>query len=445
MLTIAIMIFFSGCVYLFYLRHRREDFSIRLKNKAINTATLLISVKGINPQLMKIIDDKTVTNMNDVTVIILNDEKNVLYSNRDSVEVLDLLPEFRKLDWKRNDRKFENQKLYLSIQNIYHGQTYYILASARDLYGQSELNKLLVILIIVFVFSVILIVFAGYFNAQQSLIPIKDIIRQVDDIKASNLSSRLVIKNRDEIAELSDNFNQMLERLEKAFESERMFVSNVSHELRTPVTSIIGQVEVSLMKPRDKKEYEMLLHSILDDVSNMKTIINGFLDLAEAGIGPGHHKFNILRTDELIFSARDEILKRKPNYEVHIEFENLPEDEKEVSIMGNERLLSILLINLIDNACKFSDQHRAFVKIGYESFFVTLRFIDNGIGIPKEELELIYQPLYRATNTTGKGGHGIGLSIVKRIADIHQAKVDIVSALNVGTEVTIKFPNAKSF
>ena len=78
MLTIAIMIFFSGCVYLFYLRHRREDFSIRLKNKAINTATLFISVKGINPQLMKIIDDKTVTNMNDVTVIILNDEKNVL-------------------------------------------------------------------------------------------------------------------------------------------------------------------------------------------------------------------------------------------------------------------------------------------------------------------------------------------------------------------------------
>ena len=175
----------------------------------------------------------------------------------------------------------------------------------------------------------------------------------------------------------------------------------------------------------------------------MKTIINGFLDLAEAGIETNNHKFNLLRTDELIFSVKDEILKRKPNYEIYIDFENLPEDEDEVSIKGNERLLRILFLNLIDNACKFSDQHKVSIKIGYDSFFVTLRFLDNGIGIPNDELNLIFQPLYRGSNTSGKGGHGIGLSIVKRIADIHHAMVDINSALNIGTSVTIKFPNAK--
>ena len=442
-LVITIMLFFSGSVYLFYLRHRHEDFSIRLKNKAINTATLLISVKGINPQLMKIIDDKTVTNMNDVTVIILNNKKSVLYSNRDSADIAELLPQFQKLDWNKHTRIFEDNKLYLSLENDYHGQKYYILASASDVYGQSELNKLLVIIIVVFILSAILIVFAGYFNAKQSLVPIKEIIRQVDNIKANNLSSRLAVKNKDEIAELSDNFNKMLERIENAFETERMFVSNVSHELRTPLTSIIGQIEVSLLNPRNDEEYKMLLLSILDDVKNMKTIINGFLDLAETGIEPNNHKFNILRTDELIFSVKDEIIKRKPNYEIYIDFENLPEDEDEVSINGNERLLRILFLNLIDNACKFSDQHKVSIKIGYDSFFVTLRFLDNGIGIPKDELNLIFQPLYRASNTTGKGGHGIGLSIVKRIADIHQARIDINSALNIGTSVTIKFPNEK--
>ena len=301
----------------------------------------------------------------------------------------------------------------------------------------------MIIIIVVFVLSAILIVFAGYFNAKQSLVPIKDIIRQVDNIKANNLSSRLAVKNKDEIAELSDNFNKMLERIESAFETERMFVSNVSHELRTPLTSIIGQVEVTLLKPRNDEEYKMLLISILEDVKNMKTIINGFLDLAEAGIETNNHKFNLLRTDELIFSVKDEILKRKPNYEIYIDFENLPEDEDEVSIKGNERLLRILFLNLIDNACKFSDQHKVSIKIGYDSFFVTLRFLDNGIGIPNDELNLIFQPLYRGSNTSGKGGHGIGLSIVKRIADIHHAMVDINSALNIGTSVTIKFPNAK--
>ena len=110
-LVTAIMLFFSGSVYLFYLKHRRADFSIRLRNKAINTATLLISVKGIDPRLMKIIDDKTVTNMNDVTVIILNNKRNILYSNRDYLKVAQLLPQFQKLDWNKHTRIFEDNKL----------------------------------------------------------------------------------------------------------------------------------------------------------------------------------------------------------------------------------------------------------------------------------------------------------------------------------------------
>ena len=224
-----------------------------------------------------------------------------------------------------------------------------------------------------------------------------------------------------------------------------MFVANASHELRTPVTSVIGQVEVGLIKPRSESEYTAILSSILDDVQNMKTIINSFLDLAEASIVAENHQFKVLRTDEMLFAVKDEILKRKPQYDIHIEFENLPEDEMEVSIMGNERLLRILFLNLIDNACKFTDHNRVFIKIGYDSFYVTLRFIDNGIGIPKDELDLIFRPLYRATNTTGKSGHGIGLSIVKRIAEIHQADIDIKSAVNIGTSVTIKFLNARHF
>jgi Signal transduction histidine kinase len=444
LLVAGILLFFSVSVYLFYLQHRHENFAIRLKNKAINTATLLFSIKGIDSQLLKIIDDNTVTNMNDVTVIILDKKKKIVYSNQDSIAVLDILPQFGQLNLTINDRIIKDKRLYLCFQRSYNKQDYYILATAIDLYGQQELQNLQIILISVFIFSILLIIFAGYFNARQSLQPIKEVVGQVDNIKANSLSNRLVLKSKDEIAELSDTFNKMLERIEQAFETERTFVSNVSHELRTPVTSIIGQIEVALLKERDKAEYNLLLVSILDDIKNMKNIINGFLELAEASITSENHKFSVLRTDELLFSVKDEILRRKPNYIILIEFEDLPDDEKEVSIMGNERLLRIMLTNLIDNACKFSEQQRVSIKIGYDLFKVTLRFVDSGIGIPSEDQIHIFEPLYRAKNAMGKEGHGIGLSIVKRIADIHNASITINSELNVGTAITLTFSNLKT-
>jgi signal transduction histidine kinase len=440
LLVAGILLTFSVIIVMFYFSYRNEDFSIRLKNKAINTATLLFSIQGINTQMLRIIDDKTVIQMNDVTVIILNYNREVLYTNRDSREISELLPAFVKLNWQEDNKRVEDNKLYISFQRTYNNQKYYVLASAIDLFGESELRKLLLITVIAFVISIFLIILAGYYNARQSVKPIKSIIRQIDEMSPGNLSTRLVINTKDEIAELSATFNEMLDRIERAFESERMFVSNVSHELRTPVTSIIGQIEVALLKQRTEEDYKQLAHSLLDDVKNLKTIINGFLILAESGIDNIPHDFQRLRIDELLFSVKDEILKYNTQYQISIEFDNPPDDEKELIISGDERLLRMLLINLIDNSCKFSDPPRLIIKIAYDKPFVSLYFIDHGMGIPEADVKHVYEPLYRATNASGKQGHGIGLSIVKRIAEIHKAQIEIKSELNIGTTISVSFP-----
>lgn len=316
-----------------------------------------------------------------------------------------------------------------------------MLASAYDLYGEAELKKLLTILEVVFVSSILLIIFAGFINAGQTLKPIKDLIEQVKQIKANNLNQRLEIDYNDEIGELALNFNNMLERIENAFETERMFVSNVSHELRTPVTSIKGQIEVSLINQRTIEEYKSTLNSILDDIQNMSTIINGFLELAQANIEIKNISYGQVRLDEILFAAKEEIMKRKPGYTIVIDYEKIPNNEQDVTILGNDRLLKIMFINLIDNACKFSDDKKAIIKIDIDQEYVTLKFIDNGIGIPKDELEKVVQPMYRARNVKGQVGHGIGLSIVQRIAEIHYTKIVIRSEINVGTTVSISFKN----
>ena len=443
-LVAGILLIYSVIIITFYFFYRHEDFYIRLKNKAINSATLLLNVKGISYPLLKIIDDKTVTNMNDVTVIILNTDKKIVYSNRDTLDIKKLLPTFQKLNWERNEKIFENKTLYISFQRTYNNRNYYVLASGIDLYGQAELEKLLIITLISFLIGLLIIIGTSYFNALQSVRPLKSIIKQIKKMNPGSLKDRLSITAHDEIAELSSTFNTMLNRVEKVVENERMFVSNVSHELRTPVTSIIGQLEVTLLRERSEQEYKTLVLSVLDDMNKLKTIINGFFALAESDVDNIQSFFTKLRMDELLFSSKDEILHHKKHLNIQIEFDNIPDDENELMVLGSEHLLKLLVNNLIDNACKFSDPPKVKIKIGFVDSTVSLQFIDHGIGIPNNVIGQVFEPLYRAPNVGGKSGHGIGLSIVKRIADIHGATIDIKSELNIGTTVTVTFPIANS-
>jgi signal transduction histidine kinase len=445
LLVAGILAVASVSVYLFSLRYRQYDFYLRLRHKALNTATLLLNIKDISPGLLKIIDETTISTLRDVKVWVLDESKNILYSNTDSASTAHILPAFSYMRWTDSNFRTKDNKVYLCIVYDYNKHKYYVLATAEDYYGMAELRNLRFILIIVFAISLLLTVLAAILNTRQSLQPIKDLIRQVDEIKASNLHSRLsVANNKDEIADLARTFNKMLERLEKAFETERMFVSNASHELRTPVTAIKGQIEVTLLKSRSPEEYQKVLQSILDDVNNMSTIINGFLELAEANTEPARIKFEKVRLDELIFAVQDDLARQNKGYNVYVDFEKFPEEEDSITVCGNPRLLKIMISNVIDNACKFSPNRKVTVKIDYNDHAVDLKFIDEGIGIPPDEIKYIFEPLYRTKNSRGQTGSGIGLSIVNRIALLHQAQIDVHSELNKGTIFHISIPRKVS-
>lgn len=437
LIVAGILLAFSVSIYIFYLQHRDNDFQNRLRNKAINTVALL-NTEPFDIKLLKIIDHTSVTNMDELVIIVLDSAGNFLYSNRDNAVVTQYMPVFRQLNWESNNSINQKGKIFLSFPYQFQNQHYILLASARDLYGQKELNKLLTIIAIVFIFSLILIVVAGFFNARQSLTPIKDIIRQVEAIKGAELNVVLQTRNKDEIAELANTFNNLLIRIRQAFDREKFFVSNASHELRTPITSIKGQIEVALMK-RDEKNYPNVLQSVLDDTENMSQIINGLLELAEASADPSTISFKGLRIDELLFAIKDDTLTRNPSYQIDIEYKTPPMLEKEITVCGNYGLLWILFSNLIDNACKFSEDHTSAITIDFNETQAIIFVSDNGMGIPKESLEFITQPMYRAHNAQKVKGHGLGLSIVQRIAEVHKASLNIDSEINKGTSITVFF------
>lgn len=437
-LSISLLIVFLLIFVFIYIKYREADFKIRLHNRASTSLNMFLNRSTIDSATLRVIDESILTTMKNLKISIYNSRNRLVYKNWEHSSLANangntpfsgLVGYFYKVDRS------------ITFKQVEDGHVYTVNAFAYDIYGLNELSKLLGILFWVIILSILFIAGFGFYNAVWSLKPFRNVIGEVESVDPSDLKKRLSVKGSDEISQLSQAFNKLLDRIENAFETEKSFISNASHELRTPVTSIMGQIDVALNKPRTESEYKTILESVYEDSSQLATIINGFLELAETNLASNQIKMAELRIDELIFSIVDEFERRKPAYSIMVEFISNPDNDYQMECEGNERLLKLMFSNLIDNACKYSEDKKARLKIDFTNQLISVSIIDNGIGIPAEDLSNVFLPLYRGTNASNLSGHGIGLAVVKRIADLHQIGLSIHSEINVGTIVKVTLHN----
>lgn len=297
-------------------------------------------------------------------------------------------------------------------------------------------------LIISFLVIISLTVAAGYFFAYKALKPVEEIVDKVGEITATNLDKRVPVKNEnDEIGELTTTFNKMLDRLEASFNAQKNFVSNISHELRTPLSTIVGELQIALIKDRNTEEYRKIIGLALNDAKRLVRLSNGLLDLAKANYDAAAISTKELRVDELLMEARETVLKANEGYKVNILFEREIEDDNCISVRGNRYLLKVAFINLIENACKFSPDRLSSVAISYMDDKIILRFKDSGIGISEKDLPNIFIPFYRGDNKDFSQGTGIGLPLTQKIITLHNGTIQVSSKVNEGTVFTIEIPH----
>lgn len=280
----------------------------------------------------------------------------------------------------------------------------------------------------------------GYFMARSVLKPVSEIVEQVKDITASNLSKRVIVKDsKDEIGELAHTFNNTLDRLEKSFESQRMFVSNVSHELRTPMAALIAELELSLYKERSNEDYKKVVENVLADARDIEKLSNGLMDLAKTSYNASQISMSAVRLDEVLLDASAVVMKAHSGYNVDLRFEGDTDDDKMVTIYGNDYLLRTAFVNLMENNCKFSTNHSSMVWISFSKHEVLIHFSDNGIGISEEDVEHLFEPFYRGKNHNFSKGNGIGMALVDRIIKLHNGTISIHSHRDKGTIFTLTF------
>ncbi len=304
----------------------------------------------------------------------------------------------------------------------------------------AALNNLLIIMILTGLIIMLLASVGGSFIINRALRPVKSVVKTAGEITAEDLSLRIDSKNRkDEIGALVETLNSMIARLEKSIKKIRQFSGDVSHELRTPLTIIRGEVEVLLRKDRPKEEYVKTLNSVLEESHRMENLIDDLLFLSRVEAMDRSKGTEIVNIDEVLNAVIKFRTPSASNKKISIDTKNI----KPVQIKGNRELLERMTANILDNAIRYSNPGDH-IEIDLEKKEKTarLQIRDTGIGIPEESIPLIFDRFYVVDLSRSKetGGAGLGLSIVKWIAEYHNAEITVDSHVGKGTTFTVNFP-----
>ena len=316
-----------------------------------------------------------------------------------------------------------------------------VVASSVDEDSRQQLNKLRRLLALGFLAAVAAAGVGSWFFAGRALRPLRRMVREVDGITATDLSQRLTRtgETTDEIGLLTQRFNRLLDRLEAAFVGQRTFVRDASHELRTPLTALIGELEVSqLQAERSPAEYRRVLQSTLDSARQLNSLTNGLLQIARASDDPSQVPMAPIGLDDLLLQAHEQLLRRHPTCRVDLDFG----EAESFVVRGNEALLLSAILNILDNACKFSQQNGGTVTatLARTRQHLSLLVSDEGPGLSAADLQQVFVPFFRAASARTVPGHGIGLPLAARIMALHGGTVRVESEPGQGTQVWLEWP-----
>ena len=444
-IVLIILALVCGSIYYFSYTNRLNSFKTRLTNWAITTGRLLSQSTVFDQQMILTIDASTMLAMKGKTVQAYNqlNERTYIYSDS-AADTIPFPKEILDRTRKEGDTYFSFGRRE-AISHFYQIKNFSVVmvAAAFDEAGKQKLVQLSYILLFSFAGGILIAIAAGYLFSKGLMIPLRKIADEIKEISVQNLAGRIKAgEGKDEWNYLAETLNQLLFRLQDGFEIHRRFISNASHELSTPLTSISSQLEISLNRDREASEYRVTMESIHQDVRQLSRLTQTLLEFARASGDPGGLEIDLVRIDEVLLALPGEITKLNQSHKVRLVFEKLPDEEEKLLVFGNEELLITALRNITVNACKYSDNHLAIIRLVSENNQIIIFIEDEGKGIPGEELNNIFQPFYRVSNNGNIKGFGLGLSLANQIIKLHKGLINVRSVLGKGTEFIITLPIA---
>lgn len=307
----------------------------------------------------------------------------------------------------------------------------------------ASLQSILVGLLIITPIALLLSAFGSYWLAGRAFRPIHNLALTAREIGAKDLSQRVPVpQSKDEVRELSVIFNQMIERLEKAFAQQRRFVADASHELRTPVAVIRSMTELAIAQPSNAEDNLVVLHEVNAESERLAHLISDLFALARADEGQIKFDSEPVRLDLLAADVVSSLEFLADERHITLQTAEL----SPVTVLGDAARLIQIIMSLVDNALTYTNAGGTVtLSVKAHPPHACLIVRDTGIGIAKEDIEHIFERFYRADPARSKsvGGSGLGLSIVDWLVHAHNGSIAVESELSKGTAFTVMLPLAQ--
>jgi heavy metal sensor kinase len=305
---------------------------------------------------------------------------------------------------------------------------------------KTTLHRWLVVLVLGLALLILGAVSGGFLLAHRALAPVDRIIRSAERISSRNLNQRLPVPNTgDELERLSIALNNMIRRLENAFQHTQRFLADASHELRTPLTIMQAGLEAMTEKTNSRLDVREIAGSTLEETERLRKIVEGLFALSRLDAGEALEKSAPFDLGELAASTADQICLLAEDKDIGITCHS----DQKVIVEGDRARLKQVVVNLLDNAIKYTPRGgRIDVRVSTRNGKAVLEVSDNGPGIPEESLLLVFERFYRVDKARSRelGGAGLGLSIVKSIATAHRGRVEAQSKEGEGSRFIVELP-----
>ena len=281
-----------------------------------------------------------------------------------------------------------------------------------------------------------------YFLTKKTLTPLQKLTSEVSQIQAQNLSTQLAVPNsKDEIAQLTSSFNEMLARLDNAFSTQKQFSANAAHELRTPLAVLQTNLEVFEKKQEPEMvEYQQLFTMIREQTTRLSQLVGTLLDMTNLKSVPRTDQVALEELVDEVFCDLDPVAEKAG---ISIHFDDSANQDSHTDVTGSYVLLYRAVYNLVENAIKYNRPHGSVsVSVKQENGQAMVLVTDTGIGISPENQKKIFDPFFRVDKSRSRamGGAGLGLALVDSIAKEHGGTVKVLESSETGSTIALMLP-----
>lgn len=329
----------------------------------------------------------------------------------------------------------------ISVPINYRGRLLYIVQVGTSMQSiEDTLDRFLILLLVAVPVALAVSLAAGWFLAGRALRPVDAITLAAQRIAGGDLSQRLTMPPAsDEIGRLAGTFNNMIGRLDVSFQQIRQFTSDASHELRTPLTVMKGETELVLRKPRPLEDYHSVLESNLEEIDRMSRIVEELLFLSRADMGEVKMEAKPVALEALVEDIHPQATLLGQDRQIEVVLGTVVP----ALVLGDELRLRELLLNLVENAVKYSHpKGKVRVSLVSDGRQAILSVTDQGIGITPEDRPKIFSRFFRTDDARAhtKKGTGLGLAICAWIVEAHKGQINVQSEVGRGSTFTVTLP-----